>query len=107
MHAKSPSDGSAFELNYNIEVTLEEEGEYEIHYFVLMYCSENDCDQAEDFIQFSTNIKSLPPDEQISNFIKLDNIAAQNKWIKQTSYIIKKDTDKSILKVKTNLNQEQ
>jgi len=69
---------SKVNINYGI-------GKYQIKFHVLMYCSSQNCLQAQDYIKFNINLINNKRADYSDSFIKIDlnNIGETNKWIEK------------------------
>jgi hypothetical protein len=61
-------------------IKIEESGNYEVSYYVLMLCNQNGCNEAQDSIEVSIKIG----DDNSQFKYDYSNIEMQKKWLKQT-----------------------
>jgi hypothetical protein len=87
IYARTSNNGDRFESTYKSKVNINYGiGKYQIKFHILMYCSNKNCLQAQDYIKFNINLMNNKRADYSDSFIKIDlnNIGETNKWIEKT-----------------------
>jgi hypothetical protein len=86
LYGRTSNNGDKFESTYKSKVNINYGiGKYQIKFHVLMYCSSQNCLQAQDYIKFNINLINNKRADYSDSFIKIDlnNIDETNKWIEK------------------------
>ena len=93
LFAKSSPSGEPYSVYMLAPINLLQPGIYDAEFYVSMFCDQPECSKAEDFVSFGVAYSDstseadqvrLIQDESVYEYIRLENLGGQRKWIKKS-----------------------
>ena len=74
-------DGKPYKATVSFNLSVERLGKYEINFALLMYCNQENCDSAQDYIEITNSLTEQSFGKKNGQKFFLKDLDKENKWI--------------------------